>query len=177
MGDALVLTGPADGEVAELGAQGGGFIEVDGDAQFVGHAPAQLPCHHGTLVERDAPDGDEGQHVGGSDAGVGAVVTAHVDELLGGLHSEEGGFGHCLRLTGKGDDGAVGSLAGVDVEHLSTADAADGVGDLSDDVLVAALAEVGHALHDSIHWCNCSKSISISRGTPYWSMSCSGIQK
>ncbi len=80
-----------------------------------------------------------------------AGVGGHVDHLGCGPCCSHGRFDDWCRFTGEGDDSAVGGLAGIDVEELHSVHGLDLVGDLADDVQVAALAEVGNALDQPGH--------------------------
>ena len=77
-----------------------------------------------------------------------AVVLSHVNQFAGFLHSLKSGLNHRCGVTDKSDHSAVGSLSRIHVQQFHAISAADDVGDLFDDVHVAALAEVGHAFHD-----------------------------
>ena len=56
-----------------------------------------------------------------------------------------------VRFTDKGHHGAVGALAGVDVQQLDALDAFNDVGDLLDDRQVTAFGEVRHTFNDFFH--------------------------
>ena len=67
---------PADVfELDAVGAGGGGSVEVDGDAVASPDQQAGLAGEDGALGERDSADRDEGDDVGGADAGVDAVLA------------------------------------------------------------------------------------------------------
>ena len=78
-----------------------------------------------------------------------AVVLRHVDQFGGLLHPFEGGLDDRLGLADESYDRTVGRLARVDVEQFDALDGFDRRRDLPDDVLVAALAEIGHAFYDT----------------------------
>ena len=148
-GQRLVLALAADGQIAPLGGKGRCLVAVGRNGQLVGDAACQRARQIGALLERDARDGDQRQHVGGAHAGVGAVVAAHVDQLRRPLHAPEGRLDHRFGFTHEGDDRAVGRLARIDVEQLDALDRLDRRRNLADYSLVAPLAEVGDALHDT----------------------------
>ena len=120
LGYRLILSCAADGEVASLLGKGGCLIAIAGDAQFVGNALGEVAGHLCALLEGDAAHGDEGQHVGGTDAWVCAMVLAHVNHLSGLAHGAEGGFHHGIGFAHESDDGAVGGFAWVDIEQANT---------------------------------------------------------
>ncbi len=103
------------------------------------------------LFHGDVAHGDEGTHVGGTLARMGAVMLGHVDEFGGFLHHLIGGFEDGLGLADEGDDGAVGCLAGVDVEELHAIDLFNLGSHLVDDIHVAAFADIRHAFNELFH--------------------------
>ena len=141
--------GAAYGQVAALRRESRGLIAVSRHVQLVGDTPGKPACKLGTLLERNARNGDQGQHIGGTHAGMRPLVVAHVDHLGGLLHSGESGFQHRLGFADEGDHRTVGRLARIHVEQLDAARRLDCVGDLLDDCLVASLAEIGDALYDT----------------------------
>ena len=77
------------------------------------------------------------------------LVVAHVDALGGALHPGEGRLDHRFGASDKGYNRTVRSLARIHVEDLDVGGRLDGLDDLPDHLLVASLAEVGNALHDT----------------------------
>ena len=146
-GQRLIFALAADGQVAALRREGRSLVAVGRHAQLAGDALGQLAGQGGALFERDAGDGNQGQHVGGAHAGMRAVVVAHVDQLGSLAHAAERRLDHRFRLADEGHDRTVGRLARIDVEQFDALHGFDGRRDLADDVLVAALAEVGHAFN------------------------------
>ncbi len=63
----------------------------------------------------------------------------------------ESRLGDGLRFTGKSDHGAVGSLARVNIEQRNALDSSDSVGNVFDNLFVAALAEIGHTFNYSFY--------------------------
>ena len=118
LGQPFVFALAAYGEIFALGGEGRGLVAVGGHAELSGDALGEGAGHGGALLEGDAADGDEREHVCGSDARVCAGVAAHVDELSCASHAAESGLHHGLGLADEGDDGAVGGLSGVYVEHF-----------------------------------------------------------
>ena len=147
----LVFASATHGEVLALGLKGRSLVGIAGDAGLASHALGQLTSQQGTLLQRDAAHGDEGQHVGGSHAGMGTVVAAHVDDLGGFLRSAEGGLAYGLGTANESDDGAVGGVARVDIKQAHAIYTLDGIGDLTDDGHVAPLAKIRDALDDLVH--------------------------
>ena len=117
--------------------------------QFVGNPPGQLPRQRGTLLERNARDGHQRQHVRGTHAGMGSLMMPHVDPLGRGLHPGKGRLDDRLGFSDEGYDRTVRRLARIDIEHLHASGRLDRRNDLPDHLLVASLAEIGDALHDS----------------------------
>ena len=143
---ALVLPGPHRRQVAAVGVQGGVAVAVDGEAHLVGQAPGQAVGVGHRLLHGDAGHRHQGADVHGPEAGVLAVVAAHVDGLgrrPPGPHRRlDDGVGR----PDEGDHGAVGAPAGVDVEQRHLLHRRDGLGQAADDRRVAAFGEVGDAL-------------------------------
>ena len=150
-GKALVFAGAAVGQIAAFGLEGGILVAVDGDVQLLAQAFAQFVgiFHH--LFHSDVADGDEGAHIGGTLAGMGAVVVAHVDEFSGFLHHAESGLACLFGLAHKGDDGAVGGLAGIYIKEFYSLDLLNLGGDLVNDIHVASFADIGDALDKLFH--------------------------
>ena len=117
--------------------------------QLVGNAARQSARQFGTLLERDARNGDERQHVGSAHARMGTVVIAHVDKFRGALHTGKGSLEHGFGLADEGHHRTVGRLAGVHIEQLDPFDRLDGRGNLVNYGLVASLAEIGNAFYDT----------------------------
>lgn len=149
LGQTLVFTAAAYGEVLALGPQCRCLVGIHGDAELVGHALPQLAGKLGTFGQRDARHGHERANVGGAHTRMRPVVTAHVNQFRRALYALEGGFGHRFRLAGKGYYCAVGGLAWINVQQRNTFDGLDGLRDTLDYLFIAALAEIGHAFYDS----------------------------
>ena len=94
-------------ELDAVGAGGGGSVEVDGNTVAPPDLEAGLTGEHGALGKGDAADGDEGDDVGGADAGMDAVLLGEVDELGGLAGGADGGLDDAVGSAGDGDDGAV----------------------------------------------------------------------
>ena len=94
-------------ELDAVGTGGGCSVEVDGDAVAAPDEEAGLAGEDGAVGEGGSADGDEGDDVGGSDAGVDAVLPGEVDEFGGFACSADSGFDDTGGSAGDGDDGAV----------------------------------------------------------------------
>ena len=79
-------------ELNAIGAGGGGSVEVDGDAVAAPDEEAGLAGEHGALGEGGSADGNEGDDVGGADAGMDAVLLGEIDEFGGFACGADGGF-------------------------------------------------------------------------------------
>jgi len=100
------------------------------------------------LVHRHGAERDERHHVEGADAPVHAVMPAHVH-----AREDDGRQRQRCRLDGIGrteesEDGAMMIGIGVHVGKPDPTDAANRVGQLVQDPLIASLAHVRHALED-----------------------------
>jgi hypothetical protein len=78
---------------------------------------------------------------------MGTVMPAHVNEFTRRADGTEGGFANGLRLTNKSDDGTVGGLTGVNVEQQYALDTFHGIGYLLNDIWIAPLTKIRHALY------------------------------
>ena len=79
------------------------------------------------------------------------MVLAHVDELSGLLHGAEGSLDDHVGFAHEGHHRAVGCLARIDVEQFGSLDGLNFVGNLFDNVQVASLTEIGHALYNLLY--------------------------
>ncbi len=146
LGQPLILALADRRQIPPLGRQGGGFVEIDGNLQLVANPLTDAMGDGGTVLQRHALDRHEGADVGGAEAGMGAVVAAHVEHGRRLGNRPERRLGHRLRRANEGDHGPVGVPAGVHVEEPDARNRLDGVGDLLDFGGVLSFGEVGHAL-------------------------------
>ncbi len=93
-------------------------------------------------------NGDEGHHVGGAEARMGAPVPVEVDQAGGGGDAAERGLLGRRRLADEGEDAAVVRLVALAVEQRDTGHARDGGDDLVDHHCPATLREVGDTLDE-----------------------------
>jgi hypothetical protein len=121
------------------------FVEVGGEGKFPSHALSQLAGELRAIVQGHSFHRNEGAHIRGPHARVGAVMGGHVEHLRGGLHGLESRFQHGGGTADEGDDGPVGIGAGIHVQKPDPRHRFDGVGDLADSRHVPALGEVGDA--------------------------------
>jgi len=156
LGQRLVLSGAADGQVPPLGPQSRSLVAIGRNPQFAGDAFGQPARQRGALLERDARNGNERQDVGGPHAGVRPFVAAHVDQFGRPFHPGESRLDDLLGRADEGDDRAVRRFARIDVQDLHAARPLDRFDDPADHLLVASLAEIGDALHDSLFHIVCS---------------------
>ena len=149
LGQRLILAGAADRQILPLGAEGRRLVAVGRDVQFAGDAFGQVTGQRRALFQRNPRNRDQRQDVRGAHARVRPLVAAHVDQLRGPLHAGKGRSDNRFGVADEGYDRAVGRLARIHIKHLHAARRLDGRHDLSDHLLVASLAEIGHALHDT----------------------------
>ena len=79
------------------------------------------------------------------------LVFAHVDQFRCFLNSAKRGFHRSFRTADKGYHCPVGACTWIDVEQGNSIHGFDCRGDLSNDVLVAALREIGHTFDQFLH--------------------------
>ena len=76
------------------------------------------------------------------------VVLTHIDELACTLHSIESSLAYLFGRTHEGYHRTIGSVARVHIEQFHTLMFLNLIGDLFNDLHVASLAKVGHALNN-----------------------------
>ena len=126
-------------------------VQVDGQLEAIGDAFGELGGADDALVHGRVAEGHEGHDVDGADARVSPCVLRHVDTLECDLHGRLHGAHHAPGIAGHGVDRAT--VVGVSraVEEPRTPVGLDGLGDGIERGLVAAFAEVGHALDEALH--------------------------
>ena len=137
-------------EAEALGAQGGGFVEIYGDAEFVPDAAAGLMRESGAVIESEPADGNEGDDVGCAEARVNAGVAREVDEFGCGANGREGCRADGLGRAREGHDRAVVVGVRSDVEELDAGGGGDGASDARDDDGIAAFGEIRHAFDNQV---------------------------
>jgi hypothetical protein len=145
--EALELAAANIFEEDAVGAGSGCSVEVDGNAVAAPDKEAGLAGEDGAVGEGCSADGDEGDDVGGADAGMNAVLGGEVDEFSGSAGGADGGFDDAFGRASEGDDGAVvGGVEGpVEETHAVNLRGGD---DLFDFGGVGAFREVWDALDD-----------------------------
>ena len=83
-----------------------------------------------------------------------SVVLAHVDELASLCHSVEGCLYNGFRFAHEGHHRTVGSLTRVNVKQFHTFHSLYGVGNLLDNIQIAAFTEIWHALDNLSFLCH-----------------------
>ena len=76
------------------------------------------------------------------------MVLTHIDELACTLHSIESCLAYLFGRTHEGYHRTIGSVARVHIEQFHTLMFLNLIGDLFNDLHVASLAKVGHALNN-----------------------------
>ena len=147
LGDGLVLALAAHGQVAALGSECGSLVAVGGNLKFSRDALGQFACQSGAFLEGYAGNRNQRAHIGSTHAGVCAVVVAHVDEFASLFHQLEGCFDHRVGVAHKGDHGAVGGLAWVNIEQFHALGLANHIGYVVNNLGIAPFAEVGHTFN------------------------------
>jgi len=130
-----------------VGTGCGCSVEVDGNAVAAPDEEARLAGEDGALGEGCSADRDEGDDVGGADAGVDATLLREVDEFGSLACSADCGFDDARGSAGYGDDGAVVGPVEGPVQQANAFDLHGG-DDLADLGGVGAFREVGDAFDD-----------------------------
>jgi len=145
--EAFELTAAYVFELIAVGPGGGGSIEVDGDAVGAPDEVGGLAGENGALGEGRSADREEGDNVGGTDAGMDAALLGEIDELGGLACGADRGFDNTGGRAGDGDDGTVVGLIERPVQQANAFDLHCG-DDLADLGCVVAFGEVRDAFDD-----------------------------
>ncbi len=151
LGQSLVFTCTANGKVLALGCERGCLVAVCGYVEFFGNSFRELAGQFGALLKSNAAHRNEGANVGGTHAGVSAMVLAHVDKLGCLAHAAYSGIKNRLGLTYESNNRAVSSLARIDIEQAYFPTLLNLGCNRVDNGAVAALAEIGHAFNNLSH--------------------------
>ena len=149
-GQCLVFPFAADGQIAPPWRKRRGLITIGRDMQFPGDTLGQFAGQLGALFERDARDRDQRQYVRGAHTRMRALMFAHVDQFGSLFHPRERRFDDSFGRADERDNGTVGRLAGIDVQHFDAAGGFDGRYDSVDYCPVAPLAEIRDTFHDTL---------------------------
>lgn len=136
------------GEGAALREDGGFAVEIDGNPEAVPDLGADGVGDPAALDDSDAAKGNEGNHIGGADAGMHAVLIVQVDQLRGDADRAHGGFADLFGSAGECDDAAVVIGVAIDIQDSDAFDVAKGLGDGRDDFGAAAFGIVGRAFDE-----------------------------
>ena len=130
-----------------VGAGGGCSVEVDGNTVAAPDEEASLTGEDGALGEGGSANRDEGDDVGGADAGMDAVLGCEVDDFGSFAGGANGSLDDAAGRAGDGDDGAI--VCGVErpIEETHAFDL-HGSDDLLDLGGVGTFREVWDALDD-----------------------------
>src|SRR2546427_13279044 len=109
------------------------------------------PCEVDAVVQRDAADRDERDHVGRADAGMLASVGGKVDSVEGLFSRPKCGFADGFGRSDEGQDAAVVIGVALAVQHDDAGDSLNGVDQRVNGLGLPAFAEVGDALDKTIH--------------------------
>ena len=149
LGQRLVLTGTAYGQVAALRRKGSRLVAIGRHMQLVGDALGQLTGQLGALLERNTRDRDERTYVRGTHTGMRSLMITHIDNLGSFLDALESRFQHGFGFSDEGNHRTVGRFTRIDVEQLDSVNRLDCGSNLLNNSLVTALAKVGHAFNNT----------------------------
>ena len=137
-------------QVDPLGACRSLLVEIDRDIQLAAD-PLTQPAGHGhTFRHLNPGQRDEGYHVGGTQARVGAGMLVEVDQFSGFAYAEEGGLLHGSGWAGKGYHGAIVVIVGGLVQQGDLRHTGDGGDDGFNDFRTAGFGKVGDAFDKGI---------------------------
>ena len=128
-----------------VGAAGGGVVKIDRHAVAPPVLLAGGPGQSGALLQSDAAQGHEGDHVGRADTRMDAGVAGHVDQPRGDAGRGDSGCEDCVGGTGEGQHGTV--VIGVDlqIQKQNAGHGGSGAGDGGDDAGLAPFTEIRNA--------------------------------
>src|ERR1035438_7258035 len=148
----LVLTATDAFQVDAIRARGGSFVEKNWDAIAFPDFMTDAASKGNAILQGNARDWDEGDDVGGADAGVRAGMHVHVDQFEGLAGTENGRFANRFGVACEGDDAAIVIGVHFPVEDVDIGDAAHGLDNRIDLGGVAAFREIRYAFDQSFHW-------------------------
>ena len=154
LGDALVFALAAHGEVSAFGCERRSLVAIARNVEFVGDALGELARNLCALLKRDAAHRNNRQYVGSADTRMRTVMLTHIYKLSGFAHCSESSLHDVVGFANEGYDCAVGCFARVYVEQLNALNALHCVSDLTNNVQVAAFAEVRHTLYNLLCFCH-----------------------
>jgi hypothetical protein len=145
--NSLELTAPHIFKILSFGHGRGGLVEVHRNSVALRNFRSHVPSHDHAVFQRDAVNGNEGNHVGGTHAGVRALVAGQVDQLGGLSHAANRGLLDGLPFANQRNHRAV--VVGI---HLAVEqeDAGDphGFDNGVDFGYIAAFREIGNAFNN-----------------------------
>ena len=94
---------------------------------------------------------------------MGAVVLSHIDELLGLCGPAEGGLADRTGFSYKSDDGAVGGLSGIYIQHFDTFYGTNGLYNSLYYALIFSFAVVGNAFDELFHGFSSNYALKIAK--------------
>ena len=154
LGNALILALATNGKVLTLRCERCSLVAIARDVKFVGNALSELARNLSTLFKGNSAYGHNGQHVCCADTRMSTMMLTHVNKLSGFSHCSECSFHHVIRFANEGYDRAVGCFARIDVKQFHTLHALYCIRNLTDDVHIAAFAEIRHTLYYLLCFCH-----------------------
>ena len=142
----LVFATPDVSQAAVTGVCGGA-IKVDGNRQLPSDPLPHLPGQPDTLFQGNPREGHKGADIGGTQAGMRAVVAAHINQLGRPGDGLKGSLTYWLRLPYESHHRPVGIGAGIHVQQPYPVNAGNGLRKVLDHPLIPPFGEVGYALN------------------------------
>ncbi len=136
-------------EVLPFGRGRGGFVKIDRDMEAPGDFGSDVAGHGDAVINGDAVDGDEGNHIGRAHARVRALMPGQVDQLGGLPHAANRRLLNGFGLADERDHASVVVSVHLPVEQIHAGDL-HGFDDGIDLGCIAAFGEIGNAFNESV---------------------------
>ncbi|GBE30464.1 hypothetical protein BMS3Bbin04_01499 [bacterium BMS3Bbin04] len=146
MRQGFVFTFAHDSEIGPFRSGCCELIQIHRHIELIADTFAQPFRQFDTFIHSHVANWNKRADIGGASAWMSTGLLAHVYQLVAHRNQLERAFQHRFRFTGEGDYSPVGIRAGIDIEKGAAIYRGSRAGALIDNVLVASLGNVGHAL-------------------------------
>ena len=148
-GEAFIFSCATHRKVTALRLECCRFIAVCRYSEFIGETFCKYTCQFCALFHGDARNWNQRTYIACSHARMCSLVLSHVDEFGSAFYTCYCSVNNSLGFAHECHNSAVCCFAWVNIKQLYTLDSLNGIGNMFDNLHVAALREVGHALDNS----------------------------
>ena len=138
-------------EVGAVGPLRRGFVEIHRDAVAFPDFAAHFFREHDAILDGDAFDGDERDHIGCAKPRMGSGVAREVDQLGGFADAAQRSLRDALGFSDKRDHAAIVVRVAFTVEEEDAGNLAHGRDDGFHFGGIAALGEIRNAFDEALH--------------------------